>query len=179
MKKSLPPRKISQGGPPSPVVLATCIDEQGNPNIITLGMFMSISINPYQVCIGVAPQRYSHDLILNQGEFTVNTPSVDIMDQMHRCGVISGRDTDKWKETGLTPVPAQKVKPPLIKECYGHLECRVTQHFTAGDHTLFVGEVVAASADEAVLQDDNLVLTRAKPIIQKNWDYHTVRRVNR
>ena len=174
MKKSLPQGKVSQGGPPSPVVLATCVDSEGNSNIITLGMFMSISIDPSQVCIGVAPERYSHDLILEQGEFAINVPGFDMKEKMHKCGIISGRDRDKWEETGLTPMPAKKIRPPLIKECYGHLECKVTQHITCGDHTLIVGEVVAASSDENVLKGDNQVLTEAKPIIQKNWDYHTV-----
>lgn len=176
MKKSLTPKKFSQGGPPSPVVLATCVDGSGNSNIITLGMFMSISIDPYQVCIGVAPGRYSHDLILEQCEFAVNVPGIEIREQTHKCGIVSGRDTNKWRETGLTPIPAQKIKPPLIKECYGHLECKVTQYLTCGDHTLFVGEVIASSVNEDFLDGGNLVLTRANPIIQKNWDYHTVKK---
>jgi len=175
MKKVLPRDKLSQAGPPSSVVLVTCVDKEGNPNIITLGMFMNVSISPLMVCIGVAPERYSHDLIKEQGEFAVNVPTTDIIDEMHRCGVTSGRDCDKFESTGLTPIPAQKIRSPLIKECYGHLECRVVQAHTCGDHTLFVGEVVAASVDEEVLENGRLVLTKAKPIIQKNWSYHTVK----
>jgi len=176
MKRSLPINKFSQGGPPSPVVLATCIDREGNSNIITLGMFMSISIDPYQVCIGVSPKRYSHDLIMEQKEFAINVPGIELVDEMHKCGVISGKDENKWDETGLTPIPAQKIAPNLIKECYGHLECKLTQYITCGDHTLFVGEVVSASAEERVLKDNNLVLSEAMPIVQKNWDYHTVKK---
>jgi len=175
MKKVLPRDKMSQAGPPSPVVLATCVDREGNPNIITLGMFMNVSIDPPMVCIGVAPERYSHDLILEQGEFAVNVPTTGIIDEMHKCGITSGRDGDKFASTGLTPIPAQRIRSPLIKECYGHLECRVVQSHTCGDHTLFVGEVVAASVDEEVLEDGRLVLTKAKPVIQKNWNYHTVK----
>jgi flavin reductase (DIM6/NTAB) family NADH-FMN oxidoreductase RutF len=175
MKKVLPKGRLSQAGPPSSVVLVTCVDEEGNPNIITLGMFMNVSIEPLMVCIGVAPERYSHDLIMDQGEFAVNVPTTEIIDEMHQCGVTSGRDCDKFAATGLTPIPAQRIRSPLIKECYGHLECRVVQVHTCGDHTLFVGEVVAASVDEDVLEDGRLVLTKAKPVIQKNWSYHTVK----
>ena len=151
------------------------MDWEGNPNIITLGMFMNVSISPLMVCIGVAPERYSHDLIEEQGEFAVNVPTTDIMDEMHRCGITSGRDCDKFASTGLTPIPAQMIRSPLIKECYGHLECRVVQAHTCGDHTLFVGEVVAASVDDEVLENGRLVLTKAKPVVQKNWVYHTVK----
>ena len=30
------------------------------------------------------------------------------------CGVVSGRDVDKFKKTGLTPVPVEHVKAPAI-----------------------------------------------------------------
>jgi len=166
--------KVFQAGPISPVVLATCVDAKGRPNVITLGMYMSISQRPPQVCIGVAPQRYSHDLIAGQGEFVVNSPGIEIANRVHICGVKSGRDVDKFKEAGLTPIPAQRVRPPLIKECYGHLECRVVNRIVCGDHTLFVGEVVAASVDENFLKEGKLNLSTAKPIAQKNWDYRTL-----
>jgi flavin reductase (DIM6/NTAB) family NADH-FMN oxidoreductase RutF len=178
MKKVLPEGKYMQAGPPTSVVLATCVDEEGKPNIITLGMFMYISHSPPQICIGVAPKRYSYDLIVRQGEFAVNVPSTEIVEEMHRCGVTSGRDVDKFEETGLTPTAAQVIRSPLIAECYGHLECRVVQGHTCGDHYLIVGEVVAASVDaDAVDEKDNQVLTKAKPVIQKNWSYHTVKKL--
>ena len=65
------------------------------------------------------------------------------------CGTLSGRNTDKYEAAGLTAVRAQSVGAPLIGECFGHIECRVEKRVTAGDHTVFVGRVVAASADRA------------------------------
>jgi len=155
-------------------VMVTSVDANGKPDIITLGMFMTISSDPYQVCIGVAPERYSHDLILNQGEFVVNSPPIGLREKMHLCGIKSGRDIDKFREIGLTPLPARQVRPPLIAECFGHLECEVVNHLTCGDHTLFVGEVVAASMDQACYREGKLDIEVAKPIAQKNWDYHTL-----
>jgi flavin reductase (DIM6/NTAB) family NADH-FMN oxidoreductase RutF len=176
MKKNLEPGNYLQGGPPSPVVLATCVDSEGNPNIITLAMFMYISRNPPQVCIGVAPPRYSHDLIIEQGEFTINVPSIDIREGMHRCGIISGRDVNKFEEVGFTPIPAQKIKSPIIQECYGHLECKVVQTHICGDHTLIIGEVIAGSIDPEVLDKTGQVISKSNPVIQKNWNYHTVKK---
>ena len=175
MKQVLERSKLLQGGPPTSVVLATCVDKEGKTNIITLGMFMYISQKPPLVCIGVTDRRYSHKLIMEQREFAINVPPVEIIDEMHKCGITSGRDIDKFKEHGLTPIAAQKIKSALIEECYGHLECRVWNHYECGDHTLIVGEVIAASADAEVLdENDNLVITKALPVIQKNWNYHTV-----
>ena len=170
----MPEGRLLQPGPTPPVVMATCVDKKGRPNIITLGMYMPISIRPPQVCIGVAPQRYSHDLIADIGEFVVNVPSINIEKEMHYCGTKSGRNVDKFKETGLTPIPALKVKPPRINECFSHIECKVVQSITCGDHTLFVGEVVATTADRNVMKGEVIDVLKAKPIVQKNHVYFTV-----
>ncbi len=159
---------------PTPVVMATCIDKEGNANIITLGMYMPISHRPSLVCVGVAPQRYSHKLIEETGEFVVNSPPIGLEKEMHYCGMESGRNVDKFKETGLTPIPSLKVKPPRIKECFGHLECKVVKSITCGDHTLFVGEVVASTGDAEMMNGDVLDVLKAKPIVQKNHVYFTV-----
>lgn len=174
MKRELSGSRVFQAGPASVVVMVTCVGGDGKPNIITLGMYMTISSRPPMVCIGVAPQRHSHRLIEETGEFVVNIPSIDLEEKMHYCGVKSGRDVDKFKETELTPVLASKVKPPLIEECFGHLECRVVQTHVCGDHTLFVGEVVASSVDEEVMEGDTLDVLKARPIVQKNHVYFTV-----
>ncbi len=174
MKKILPSNKLFQAGPETPVIMATCIDSKGKANIITIGMYMPISFEPPLVCIGISPKRYSHDLIVNSREFVVNVPSIDLEKEMHFCGTKSGRDLDKFSETGLTPIPGKKVKSPLIEECFGHLECRVIQSYECGDHTIFIGKVLIASINEDVLTGGNLDLLKAKPMIQKNHVYYTV-----
>jgi flavin reductase (DIM6/NTAB) family NADH-FMN oxidoreductase RutF len=113
-------------------------------------------------------------LIEESGEFVINTPPIAIEEQMHYCGTESGRRVDKFAETGLTPIPSLKVGPPRIKECFGHLECKVVQKHACGDHTLYVGEVVATSADEDVMRGDVLDVLKAHPIVQKNHVYFTV-----
>lgn len=174
MKTSLPANRVFQAGPPSSVVMVTATTADGAANIITLGMYMPISHTPPLICIGIAPQRYSHDLIAESREFVVNIPSIDLAEEMHLCGTTSGRTIDKFTETGLTPIPAQCVTPPRIQECRGHLECRVVQTHPCGDHTLFVGHVVAASVDTSVLTENQLDLLKSQPIVQKNHVYFTV-----
>jgi flavin reductase (DIM6/NTAB) family NADH-FMN oxidoreductase RutF len=70
------------------------------------------------------------------------------------CGRMSGRDHDKFKETGLTQMPAKKVRAPIIKECIAHLECMLNNQFTTGDHTIFIGEIVEAYADKEAFTDE-------------------------
>jgi len=138
---------------PMHTVLVTSVGKTGKPNIITLAWAMPASINPPLVAISVSPRRHSHTLIEETKEFVVNIPTLDMLDETVLCGTTSGRTHDKFKETGLTPLPGKKVKPPLIQECVGHLECKLHSQFTAGDHTIFVGEIVNARVDNGTFTD--------------------------
>jgi flavin reductase (DIM6/NTAB) family NADH-FMN oxidoreductase RutF len=135
-----------------PVVLASCRDGE-RVGIITLAWTMPVSGDPPMVAIAVSPRRFSHDLIRRSGEFAVNVPAADMIDAVWVCGTVSGRDADKFETAGLAPLPAREVGAPLVDGCIGHLECRVEQAVTAGDHTVFVGRVVAAGAEPGCLGD--------------------------
>lgn len=134
---------------PVPAVLVSCGVEK--PNIITLAWVGTLCSDPPALGIGVRPNRFSHHLIKEAGEFVVNIPRADQVGIVDYCGQVSGRDVDKWAACGLTPVPAHKIRTPLIAECPIALECRVTQRLTLGSHDLFIGEIVAVQADESVL----------------------------
>ncbi len=140
---------------PLPAVLVTCGPEQ--PNIITLAWVGTLCSDPPCVGIGVRPERFSHALIAQAGEFVVNLPSASQVDVVDYCGQVSGRDVDKWAACDLTPAPARKVETPLVAECPLALECRVVQRLTLGTHDLFVGEVLAVQADEAILDEQGRV----------------------
>lgn len=139
---------------PRHVVLATCVDNKGNPNIIPLSFSMPVSYNPPILVISVGLTKYSHKLITDTGEFVVNVPTVELADQTMLCGTVTGRVIDKFAESGLTPVPGTILKTPLIKECVAHIECKVRQSVVAGDHTLFIGDVVAATINEGMFDFD-------------------------
>lgn len=119
-------------------------------SIITLAWQSPASASPPMAVISVGPSRYSHDLISDSGEFIINVPPFSLLKETIYCGSVSGKDEDKFQGAGLTPQPAQIVSAPLIAECIGHLECRVVKEISAGDHTLFLGEIVAASAAEGL-----------------------------
>ncbi|MEM3766596.1 MAG: flavin reductase family protein, partial [Candidatus Bathyarchaeia archaeon] len=149
---------------PMHTVLVSCVGKEGNPNIITLAWAMPTSINPPLIAVSIAPGRHSHSLIEETGEFVVNIPTMDILKATLYCGRVSGRSHNKFKETGLTPLPAKKVKPPIIKECIAHLECKLHSRFPTGDHTIFVGEVVEAYADRDCFSEAGYNLEKAKMI---------------
>jgi flavin reductase (DIM6/NTAB) family NADH-FMN oxidoreductase RutF len=158
---------------PMHTVLVSCVGKVGEhahkPNIITLAWAMPTSINPPMVAISVSPRRHSHALIAESREFVVNIPTMQLLEQVMFCGEHSGRKRDKFKETGLTPLKGKKVKAPLIKECIAHLECKLYGQFTTGDHTIFVGEIVAAQADKEAFTN-SYDLERARMIFHLNGD---------
>jgi len=154
---------------PRLVVLVSCVDEAGKANVITLAWSMPVSINPPVVAISVAPKRYSHQLIEKTKEFVVNVPTMDIVRETLFCGRRSGKTYDKFKETGLTPLPAKMIQAPIIKECVAHLECRLQQQITIGDHTLFIGRVLTAYADDGVF-DEKFDLKKVKPVYHMGGD---------
>jgi flavin reductase (DIM6/NTAB) family NADH-FMN oxidoreductase RutF len=138
---------------PMHTVLVSCVGKAGKPNVLPLAWAMPTSREPALVAISVGLSRYSHGLIEETGEFVINLPTVDIIKETLACGRTSGKTSDKFAETGLTPLPARKVKAPIVKECVAHLECKLQSRFKTGDHTVFVGEIVEAYANEGVFTD--------------------------
>lgn len=157
---------------PKHVVLVSCIDKAGKANIITLAWAMPASIHPPLLVISIAPKRYSHELIEENKEFVVNVPTMNLLEATLFCGRKSGRIYDKFKETRLTPLPARAVQPPIIKECVAHLECKLHQQIATGDHTLFVGEILAAYANEGIF-DGKYDLRKVKPVYHMGGDDFT------
>lgn len=122
-------------------------------NVMTAAWQMPVSFKPVLVAISIGHQRFSHELILKSREFVINVPHIGLIKEVLCCGTQSGRDIDKFNVCKLTPVHAHKVKAPLIEECIGNIECKLYSIHETGDHTIFVGEVVAASVKEGIFDN--------------------------
>jgi len=154
---------------PRLVVLVSCVDKAGKENVITLAWSMPVSINPPIVVVSIAPKRHSHRLIEETKEFVINIPTMNIVQETLFCGRRSGRIYDKFREIRLTTLPAKMVKPPIIKECVAHLECKLEEQITVGDHTLFIGRVLTAYTDKGVF-DEKFDVKKVKPIYHMGGD---------
>ena len=115
---------------------------EGKDNIITLDWSIPVSFKPPLLAISVAPQRHSFHRLKEAGEFVLAIPTPEMEEAALYCGTHSGRDTDKFKETGLTKEKAEKVNAPLIREAGANIECRIYESIEAGDHTMFIGEIL-------------------------------------
>lgn len=151
---------------PTPVVLVTTVDEAGKPNIITLAWTGVVNSDPPMVGISIRPGRHSYELVKRGKEFVVNLPSESLVRGVDACGLLSGKETDKFREMGWTPIPAEKVKPPLIEECAVQLECQVRQQIPLGSHDLFLGEIVAVHVKEEVQKENGEIdIGRFRPLV--------------
>ncbi len=142
-------------------VLLVSQGNEGLPNVMAIG-WGTIGIiwrKPIFVVL-VRPSRHTYKLIEETGEFTVNIVPPKLKEVVPYCGTVSGRDYDKFKEKQLTTIPSKKVKPPIIKECILHFECRavykndlipseleksiIPSLYAKGDfHRIYFGEILA------------------------------------
>lgn len=130
--------------------LVTCGDVGKKSNIIALSFVMPVSKKPPMIAIAVGKKAYSLELIRQIPEFIINVPERNLEKAIYYCGYHSGRDVDKFSQTGLTSKPARSVKPPVIAECTAHMECRVLNEFQTGDKYTIIGEVIEAYADQDI-----------------------------
>lgn len=141
---------------PVPVVLVGCGDgENFKYNCLTVAWAGTLSSNPPMVGIGVRPERYSRGLIESSGEFTVNMPTAAMAESVDYCGVVSGRDVDKFAKCGFTAVKGSKVAAPVIAQCPISLECKVRHTLSLGSHILYVGEVLAVQITSELIDKNN------------------------
>lgn len=140
---------------PLPVVMVSCAREGERPNIITLAWVGTVCTNPPMVSISLRPSRYSYGIIRETEEFVINLTTKEILRAADYCGVKSGRDVDKFKETGLRWERAKELKyAPAIKESPVNIECRVSEVKELGSHHLFLAHVVGVGVDEQYLDRD-------------------------
>lgn len=157
---------------PLPVVMVSMADGDGKYNIITIAWAGTVCTNPPMVSISVRPERYSYPILERTGEFVVNLTTRKLVRATDYCGVRSGRDVDKFKTLGLTPVQADKVRAPLIGESPVNIECRVCRVIPLGSHHMFLAEVAAVHADGEYMDERHKFhLERAEPVVYSHGAY--------
>lgn len=132
---------------PLPAALVSCGDGDDR-NLITVAWTGTICTNPPMLYISVRPERYSYDIIRRHMEFTLCLTTEAMARTVDWCGVRSGREVDKWAESGLTPLPGQKVKCCMVEESPVCIECAVKEIMRLGSHDMFIADVLNVVADD-------------------------------
>jgi flavin reductase (DIM6/NTAB) family NADH-FMN oxidoreductase RutF len=158
MKKSIGAQTIAY---PTPVFVVGTYDKEGRPNVMTAAWAGICCSSPPCVAVSLRKATYSYGNIVERKAFTISIPSEKHVKEADYFGIASGRKTDKFSATGLTPVKSDLVDAPYVGEFPFVLECKVRHTLEIGLHTQFVGEVLDIKVEEAVLGDGGL------PDIQK------------
>jgi flavin reductase (DIM6/NTAB) family NADH-FMN oxidoreductase RutF len=159
---------------PLPAVMVSCGADTEEFNIITVSWTGTICTDPPMCYISLRPERHSYGIIKKNMEFVINLTTEQLVRSADWCGVRSGKDHNKFAETGLTPVMASKVKAPLIQESPVNIECRVKEIKELGTHHMFVSEVVAVNAEKSLFDDRSGVfsLYKARPVCYSHGKYY-------
>jgi flavin reductase (DIM6/NTAB) family NADH-FMN oxidoreductase RutF len=144
--KDLPLGKVYQLIEPGPVVMLTTA-QRGRADIMTMSWHMMVDFEPPLIACVVSEADYSFTALRATGECVIAIPAVGLAAKVVKVGNTSGRDIDKFAAFGLTKLPAEKVKAPLVAECFANIECRVTDTRLVNRYNLFLLEGVKAWID--------------------------------
>lgn len=179
--KPLRPKRCWRPGTmlyPLPAVLVSCGSTPSTRNLITVAWTGTVCSDPAMCYISVRPIRHSHKILMEEMEFTIILTNEDMCRATDWCGVRSGADYDKWKETGLTPVKGVKVGCYYADEAPVAIECRVKEVIRLGSHDMFLGEVLNVIVDERYIDPatDALCLDQAGLMVYSHGHYYALGR---
>jgi flavin reductase (DIM6/NTAB) family NADH-FMN oxidoreductase RutF len=162
---------------PTPVWLIGTYDKNGNPDAATVAWGGICSSQPPAVAISLRKARYTYENIMERKAFTINVPSAPQIVMADYCGIVSGRNTDKFQAANITAVKSDKVDAPYIMECPLIMECKLLERVEIGIHIHFIGEIMDVKVDESMLGEDGLPdIIKVQPVIYapESRTYHSV-----
>lgn len=148
-RKSLPLSAVYRLLEPGPVVLLST-SRKGRHNLMAMSGHTVMAYSPPLVGCLVSSRGFTFSVLRATRECVIGVPSRELAPKVVRCGRTSGRDVDKFRAVGLTPLPASRVAAPLIGECYANLECRVVDTRLVARYNFFILEVVKAWVDPSL-----------------------------
>lgn len=173
-KRSLGP---ATAVPPNPVWVIGSYDTEGRPNMMTASWVGVCCSKPPMVTVSLRKATYTYGNIKASGAYTVNIPSRKLAPVAAYVGTVSGRDTDKFKDTGLTPVRSSLVNAPYVEEFPLVLECELFKTVELGLHTMFIGEIIDVKADSAIVGENGTPeVSRLDPFIFNygGWGFYGI-----
>jgi flavin reductase (DIM6/NTAB) family NADH-FMN oxidoreductase RutF len=128
-------------------VTVVTVEKDGKPNAMTAAWVVPVSHRPPLVVVHIAPQRYTHDIIMETKEFGLCILADDQMDISQHAGTTSGRKVDKFSADSMKAKRSKVIGAPVLEGCAVTMECKLEKAISMGDHTIFVGRVVAIERD--------------------------------
>ncbi|MGC9516384.1 MAG: flavin reductase family protein [Methanomicrobiales archaeon] len=150
---------------PRPTIIVTTINQKKEVNAAPFSFTMPVSMNPPLIAFASVTSHDTYRNISENEEFVVNIPGEDILEKLWITGEKFPYGVNEIEKAGLTQIPSDKIKPPKIKECSGHIECKVEWIKEAGDHSIVVGKVVNTDVHKNALKNGLLNVELVKPVL--------------
>lgn len=145
---------------PMPAVLVGML-VNNKPNYITIAHLGIMDM--HNISISVNQEHYSCAGIKENKVFSINIPSVSLVEQVDYCGLVSGDRTDKAKL--LDTFFGENKKIPMIKECPVNIECKLVKTLNFSDHDIYIGNILETHCDEEFVKDGKVLVNKIDPIL--------------
>ncbi len=132
----------------------------GKDNLMVVDWHTPVSFDPFMVAISIGKTRCSLEMVSKSREFVLCVVPHSLEKKVLSCGTTCGRDVDKFEEFELKKDKAWKVKAPLLHDAIANFECKVASEVPAGDHVVFIGEVVEAHVDKVAVKDEKKLFNK-------------------
>lgn len=138
----------------NPVTLITTVGKDGSINAAPYGWITVVDYDPPQLLCSVNMKHDTYRNVLETEEFVVNIPNANMIREIWITQKPFPYGINELEEADLTPLPSEKVKPPRIKECKAHIECKVIWTKIIGSACLVLGNIEAISIDKEMEELD-------------------------
>ena len=161
--------KFSQFFPSQATIVTSHYD--GRDNAMAVAWHMPISAEPAMYGVGIAPSKLSHQLITRSREFGVNFMPFSHVRLVAATSGPSGNEIDKFETFQIKREPSIRTSVPVLLDAYAAFECVLEEELTYGDHTLFIGRVVAVHQAIDAYDEKNLLdVASVKPVFYLGRD---------
>jgi flavin reductase (DIM6/NTAB) family NADH-FMN oxidoreductase RutF len=153
---------------PRPIAFVSTVSASGQFNLAPFSFFNALSSEPPLVGIAITDRTDDpKDTLRNvreTNEFVINVVSEDLLERMVQTSGEWPRETDEFAVSGLTPIPALRVRAPRVAESPAHLECRLHREISLGNCIFVVGEVLLAEVHDRALTDGRVDPTKLRAV---------------
>jgi len=154
---------------PMPMAIVGSIVDN-NPNFMAVAWIARVNFSPPMIGIALGTHHYSVKGINENKAFSVNIPTIDLINETDYCGIVSGKDINKselfelfYGDTG---------KAPMIKRCAINMECRLEKTVDLPSNTFFIGQIINAYSEEQYLTDAKPDIIKIAPFALTMPDNH-------
>ncbi|MFC1771036.1 flavin reductase family protein [Candidatus Margulisiibacteriota bacterium] len=145
--KKIPIKEAISFYKPNISVFVISVDENDKPNGMITNFNMKASLDPPRFAVGLSKRSYTQELIHKSQEFVIAVANKEMEEDLLFFGTNHGDKVDKFSVTNILTQKATEVRTPLLSGATINFECKVIQTIDAGDHYIFLGEVLAAHLD--------------------------------